>query len=301
MGAARYEEEDAGEVGTAPAPGGAAAAASPPAHWRAEPPLWLSGLFHADIFCPCPRHPGARKNDCNLYCLDCTPGVGRAMCAHCVPAHAAACDAASVLQIRRYMYQNVVHVADLTGMYDTEGVQAYCINQQRAMLLRPKAPAARAPGGGGAGGGGGPAFTKRCGGCAIPLRSDCDFCSLQCKVNVDHGLGPSTPGSTNLDDGGSGAAASTAPPAPALRPPTASVGPAPPRRATATPTGAAAAAPAAATGGPPAVKAARPFSATVSALSAPPTSEGGSSERATVGSVGAGRRKKMRPARSCLE
>ena len=36
------------------------------------------------------------------------------------------------------MYQTCVHVDDLQGLCDTSGVQAYCINGKRAVLIHPK-------------------------------------------------------------------------------------------------------------------------------------------------------------------
>ena len=44
----------------------------------------------------------------------------------------------AMLQIRKYMYQTCVHVDDLQGLCDTSGVQAYCINGKRAVLIHPK-------------------------------------------------------------------------------------------------------------------------------------------------------------------
>lgn len=148
-------------------------------------PGWLWGLLNAEMFEPCTHHPGLRKNECNFFCFSCTPDLGRALCRHCLPSHD--CPRSSrIFQIRRYMYQNVVHTEDLTEHYDLAGVQAYCINARRAVLLRPKPPPSTAIAA--------PAFANNCRGCAVPLRPDCTYCCLKCKVDVDFGVEPATPG-----------------------------------------------------------------------------------------------------------
>ena len=53
---------------------------------------WLRGLLSEEFFDACPAHPGERKNDKNLFCVDCAA----ALCRHCLP-HEPAHD---VLQVR---------------------------------------------------------------------------------------------------------------------------------------------------------------------------------------------------------
>lgn len=148
---------------------------------------WLWSLLNTDLFHPCPHHATLRKNECNFFCFGCTGSRndGMALCRHCLVTHT--CDGAvRMFQIRRYMYQNVVHAEDLASTrYDLSGIQAYCINSKRAILLHPKPapPTALAA----------PAFENKCRGCLIPLRPDCMYCSLRCKVDVDFGLEPATP------------------------------------------------------------------------------------------------------------
>lgn len=43
---------------------------------------------------------------------------------------------AAPFQCRRY--QTCVHVDDIQPLYDVSGVQAYCINSKRAVLIHPK-------------------------------------------------------------------------------------------------------------------------------------------------------------------
>ena len=47
-------------------------------------PPWLRPLLGTSFFVPCRMHPELSKNECNLFCLDCT---GDALCAYCLPAH----------------------------------------------------------------------------------------------------------------------------------------------------------------------------------------------------------------------
>ena len=55
-------------------------------------PQWLRGLLSEEFFDACAAHPGERKNDKNLFCVDCAA----ALCRHCLP-HEPAHD---VLQVR---------------------------------------------------------------------------------------------------------------------------------------------------------------------------------------------------------
>lgn len=41
-----------------------------------------------------------------------------------------------LFRLRRY--QTCVHVDDIQPLYDVSGVQAYCINSRRAVLIHPK-------------------------------------------------------------------------------------------------------------------------------------------------------------------
>lgn len=84
------------------------------------------------------------------------------------------------------MYQCVVHADELGPYFDLTGVQAYCINSRRAVLIHPKPPPPTASSQ--------PAFITKCQGCEVPLRPDCSYCSVRCKVDVVYDLQPATPG-----------------------------------------------------------------------------------------------------------
>ncbi len=68
------------------------------------------------------------------------------MCQYCLPAHAPSC-CGKVFQVRKYMYQDVVHVDDLQPLLDVSRVQPYCINGRKALLLQPRASAGAAAAG----------------------------------------------------------------------------------------------------------------------------------------------------------
>jgi hypothetical protein len=76
-------------------------------------------------------------------------------------------------QVRKYMYQQVIHLEDVSPHYNVDGVQAYHINGKKALFIQPKPPATS---------GSAPAFDTVCEACNVPLRGDYSFCSLVCKV-----------------------------------------------------------------------------------------------------------------------
>ena len=133
-----------------------------------------------------------------------------------------------------------MHVDDIQPLYDVSGVQAYCINSRRAVLIHPKVrPGSRGEEVLWLDGDGDlkearpecmcptqppslsspasppplplqnvekeqkcPAFDHACMGCQKPLRADCTYCSLRCKVDVEYGFAPITPkGSAAMRDG----------------------------------------------------------------------------------------------------
>ena len=140
-------------------------------------------MFDLDFFQPCHIHCFEKKNECNIFCPECSAAGLHPMCRHCLMSHSCT---GPMLQIRRYMYQNVVHVENMSKYCDLSGIQAYCINGKRAVLLHPKAGPASPKGM--------PVFDHSCAGCDVPLRPDCNFCSLYCKLgNLEGNKQPSTP------------------------------------------------------------------------------------------------------------
>lgn len=78
------------------------------------------------------------------------------------------------VQVRRYVYCDVVRAMDIGPHIDTAGVQCYIINQAKVMFLNPR-PQSK-PGKLGA--------PDTCRTCRRHLREGYSYCSLSCKVCV---------------------------------------------------------------------------------------------------------------------
>lgn len=106
-------------------------------------------------------HIDAKKNECNFFWISDDYLTTSVVCRHCDEVTGDV-DEGSLLQVRRYMHRNVVHVEDLSRAHDCRGIQSYVgthdsqfspsqsltvpfrsviryyINQKRAILLEPK-------------------------------------------------------------------------------------------------------------------------------------------------------------------
>lgn len=78
-------------------------------------PQWLSTLLGEKFFKPCSVHEFARKNERNIFCLDCSCSF----CPQCISPHRPH----RLLQIRRYVYQDVIRLNDLEKLIDCALVQ----------------------------------------------------------------------------------------------------------------------------------------------------------------------------------
>ena len=79
------------------------------------------------------------------------------------------------LQIRRYVYRDVVKVGDIQAYIDTAGIQTYTVNHAQAIFLSAKDKTLV-----------GPYYrvdsSSSCATCHRGLRNGCSYCSLACKV-----------------------------------------------------------------------------------------------------------------------
>ncbi|MBA0589556.1 hypothetical protein Gorai_018296, partial [Gossypium raimondii] len=78
-------------------------------------PRWLQVLLTEKFFNACIIHEDARKNEKNIYCLDCCISI----CPRCLAPHSSH----RLLQVRRYVYHDVIRLDDATKLMDCAFVQ----------------------------------------------------------------------------------------------------------------------------------------------------------------------------------
>ncbi|KAL3623997.1 Protein RGF1 INDUCIBLE TRANSCRIPTION FACTOR 1 [Castilleja foliolosa] len=127
-------------------------------------PTWLEALYVQKFFAPCSIHDTAKKNEKNILCLDCCTSI----CPHCVLSHRSH----RLLQIRRYVYHEVVRLEDLERLMDCSNIQAYTINAAKVVFIK-KRPQNRQFKGTG----------NYCTSCDRCLQEPFIHCSLGCKVD----------------------------------------------------------------------------------------------------------------------
>ncbi|KAJ0701716.1 putative transcription repressor PLATZ family [Helianthus annuus] len=152
-------------------------------------PAWLEALYVQQFFTPCSTHENAKKNEKNVLCLDCCISI----CPHCWHAHRFH----RLLQVRRYVYHDVVRLEDLENLIDCSNIQhifivylfhyqnslkylltrliipsqAYTINSAKVLFIK-KRPQNRQFKGAG----------NYCTSCDRSLQEPFIHCSLGCKV-----------------------------------------------------------------------------------------------------------------------
>uniref|UniRef100_A0A0A9DNS7 B box-type domain-containing protein n=1 Tax=Arundo donax TaxID=35708 RepID=A0A0A9DNS7_ARUDO len=127
-------------------------------------PGWVGGLVAETFFASCPAHESRKKNEKNIFCLGCCASI----CPHCAPAHSHH----PLLQVRRYVYHDVVRLGDIEKLIDCSYVQSYTINNAKVIFLKPR-PQSRPFKGSG----------NVCLTCERMLQEPFHFCSLSCKVD----------------------------------------------------------------------------------------------------------------------
>ncbi|KAF8012920.1 hypothetical protein BT93_I0934 [Corymbia citriodora subsp. variegata] len=127
-------------------------------------PRWLHALLTEKFFNACIIHEEARKNEKNIFCLDCSTSL----CPHCFSHHRSH----RLLQIRRYVYHDVIRLDDAAKLIDCAYVQAYITNSAKVVFLnqRPQAKQCRGSG-------------NTCSTCERSLQDPFLFCSLYCKID----------------------------------------------------------------------------------------------------------------------
>ncbi|KAG4391129.1 hypothetical protein JHK82_012838 [Glycine max] len=80
-----------------------------------KPAAWLERLMAETFFGGCGVHQNHKKNEKNVFCLHCCLSI----CPHCLPSHRSH----SLLQVRRYVYHDVVRLGDLENLVDCSNIQ----------------------------------------------------------------------------------------------------------------------------------------------------------------------------------
>ncbi|KAL2525157.1 PLATZ transcription factor family protein [Abeliophyllum distichum] len=127
-------------------------------------PQWLEVLLGEKFFNSCLIHEYEKKNEENTFCLDCCISL----CPHCLPSH----QSHRLLQIRRYVYQDVLRLKDADKLIDCSFVQSYTTNSAKVVFLNQR-PITRH-------------FKTSVNFCIIcdrNLQEPYLFCSISCKVH----------------------------------------------------------------------------------------------------------------------
>ncbi|KAK9106668.1 hypothetical protein Syun_022679 [Stephania yunnanensis] len=130
---------------------------------------WMETLLKMSFFGPCSDHQELAKNEAKVFCIDCN----RCICQHCSSSDPHIIH--NLLQIRRYVYHDVVRYQDIHKHFDCSKVQTYTTNNAKVVFLnpRPQPRPAKSSGGG--------AF---CNVCERLLTEPNQFCSIACKYSV---------------------------------------------------------------------------------------------------------------------
>ncbi|KAF5197598.1 Platz transcription factor family protein, partial [Thalictrum thalictroides] len=94
---------------------------------RSKDPSWVFSFLSEKFFKPCVLHEDYKKNERNIFCLNCFTSI----CAHCVNLH----NSHFLLQVRRYVYHDVVRLEDLDKLFDCLHVQPYTTNKAKVVFL----------------------------------------------------------------------------------------------------------------------------------------------------------------------
>ncbi|XP_028243247.1 uncharacterized protein LOC114421497 isoform X2 [Glycine soja] len=125
---------------------------------------WLERLMAETFFGGCGVHQNHKKNEKNIFCLHCCLSI----CPHCLPSHRSH----SLLQVRRYVYHDVVRLGDLEKLVDCSNIQPYTINGAKVIFLNQR-PQSRSCKG----------TANACCTCDRILQEPFHFCCLSCKVD----------------------------------------------------------------------------------------------------------------------
>lgn len=128
-------------------------------------PHWLDVLLNGKFFETCLVHndQSSKRAEKNIFCFDCSTSV----CPRCLFRHRKHV----LLQVRRYVYHDVLKLVDAERLIDCSGIQSYITNGAKVVFLRerPLTRLFKSPG-------------NSCFTCNRNLQDPFAFCSLSCKV-----------------------------------------------------------------------------------------------------------------------
>ncbi|KAD4982552.1 hypothetical protein R6Q59_002161 [Mikania micrantha] len=127
-------------------------------------PLWLETLLSEKFYDACVIHQDSKKNEKNIFCLDCCVCI----CPHCLTPHGSH----RLLQIRRYVYHDVIRVGDAEKLMDCSYVQSYTTNSAKVVFLNPRLQTRACRN-----------SSNSCISCHRALQDPYFFCSIFCKIN----------------------------------------------------------------------------------------------------------------------
>uniref|UniRef100_A0A7N0TD86 B box-type domain-containing protein n=1 Tax=Kalanchoe fedtschenkoi TaxID=63787 RepID=A0A7N0TD86_KALFE len=135
-----------------------------PASAKTTLPEWLDLLLRENFFAPCSFHHFAKKNEKNVFCVDCC----YSLCPSCLHSHSSH----RLLQIRRYVYHDVLRLDDAEKLLDCSSIQPYISNGAKVVFLNQR-PTSRPHSASG----------NICASCDRVLQHPFLFCSVSCKVD----------------------------------------------------------------------------------------------------------------------
>ncbi|EOA26075.1 hypothetical protein CARUB_v10019494mg [Capsella rubella] len=127
-------------------------------------PAWLEVLLKEKFFNACLDHEDVKKNEKNILCIDCCLSI----CPHCLSSHTSH----RLLQIRRYVYRDVLRVEDGSKLMDCSLIQPYITNSSKVVFINERPQSRQFRGSG-----------NICITCDRSLQSPYIFCSLSCKIS----------------------------------------------------------------------------------------------------------------------
>ncbi|KAJ7962138.1 PLATZ transcription factor family protein [Quillaja saponaria] len=127
-------------------------------------PRWLEVLLTEKFYNACIIHEEFKKNEKNICCLDCCVSL----CTHCLSPHRSH----RLLQIRRYVYNDVIRLDDAVKLIDCAFVQSYTTNSAKVVFLNQRPQTRNFRGSG-----------NFCSTCDRSLQDPYQFCSLSCKID----------------------------------------------------------------------------------------------------------------------